>query len=126
MADRIERDRIAAFADYWSKLPLFASQSPELRERLRLQRLKNNPTRLANSLRGMGTGLQPPLWDRLAEWDRSALLLCGEHDAKFCAINAQMRDLMPKSALEIIPGAGHTVHAEQPAAYNRAVLNFLN
>ncbi len=125
LADRIERDGIVSFAEYWSNLSLFASQSPELRERLRLQRLRNHPTGLANSLRGMGTGVQPSLWDRLGEWDRPCLLLCGEHDAKFCAINAEMHDLMPQSALEIIPGAGHTVHAEQPAAYNRAVIKFL-
>lgn len=125
LAERIEREGIAAFAEYWSKLPLFASQSPELRERLRLQRLSNNPTGLANSLRGMGTGVQPSLWDRLGEWSHPALLLCGEHDAKFRAINVEMHNLLPHSTLQIFSGAGHTVHAEQPAAYNQAILNFL-
>ena len=78
LADRIERDGIAAFADFWSNLPLFATQPPELRQRLHDQRLRNNPLGLANSLRGMGTGVQPSLWDRLGELTLPMLLIAGE------------------------------------------------
>jgi 2-succinyl-6-hydroxy-2,4-cyclohexadiene-1-carboxylate synthase len=125
LADRIERDGMAAFADDWSSIPLFATQSPELRQRLHDQRLSNNPTGLANSLRGMGTGVQPPLWDRLGELVLPTLLIAGEHDAKFRAINGEIQRLIPGARLEIVAGAGHTVHAEQPLRYNEIVRTFL-
>lgn len=125
LANRIEREGIAAFADTWTNLPLFASQSSEIRERLRAQRLSNNPTGLANSLRGMGTGVQPPLWDRLPALEMPTLLLCGALDTKFSAICAEMHNLMPHSTLALIPEAGHTTHVEQPERFRREVLRFL-
>ncbi len=121
LAARIEQGGIAAFADFWSNLPLFASQSPQLRQRLHDQRLDNNPVGLANSLRGMGTGAQPSLWERLGELTLPTLLVAGEADAKFTAINREMHALIPASTLEIIAGAGHTVHAEQPQTYTHIV-----
>ncbi len=125
LADRIERDGIAAFADYWSNLTLFASQASGVRQRLHDQRLHNNPTGLANSLRGMGTGVQPPLWDRLGELTMPTLLIAGEQDAKFCAINREMQQIIPQAKLEIVVGAGHTVHAEQPERHYEIVRSFL-
>src|SRR3990172_7929303 len=56
LADAIERAGMEAFVARWETLPLFASQLclPALvRERLRRQRLGNDPLGLANSLRGM-------------------------------------------------------------------------
>ncbi|MCZ2099122.1 MAG: 2-succinyl-6-hydroxy-2,4-cyclohexadiene-1-carboxylate synthase [Anaerolineae bacterium] len=124
LAWRIERDGIAAFADYWTNLPLFSTQSPELRERLRAQRLDNNPTGLANSLRGMGTGAQPSFWERLPMLNLPVLLLCGALDTKFAAINREMQALLPRASLVIVPDAGHTVHAEQPTCWQAEVLHF--
>ncbi|NKQ35928.1 MAG: hypothetical protein HF973_09980 [Chloroflexi bacterium] len=45
-------------------MPLWRSQEQldtAARQKLRQQRLQNNPLGLANSLRGMGTGVQPSL-----------------------------------------------------------------
>lgn len=125
LARRIEMEGIEAFADYWTNLPLFASQPPEIRERLRRQRLNNNPLGLANSLRGMGTGAQPSLWERLGEVAMPTLLLCGALDAKFAAINAEMQALMPRAMLVTVDGAGHTIHAEQPERFRDEVVRFL-
>ena len=125
LAQRIETEGIEAFADYWTNLPLFATQTPEVRERLKRQRLRNNPVGLANSLRGMGTGVQPSLWDRLGALAMPTLLICGALDTKFSAINAEMHDLIPDSKLVVIPGAGHTTHVEQPERFRAEVLRFL-
>jgi 2-succinyl-6-hydroxy-2,4-cyclohexadiene-1-carboxylate synthase len=126
LARRIESEGIPTFADYWTNLPLFATQSPEVRQRLHAQRLHNNPQGLANSLRGMGTGAQPSLWERLGQLSIPTLLLCGALDAKFAAINAEMHALIPHSTLVTVPGAGHTIHAEQPIHFADDVLRFLN
>ncbi|MDQ7033362.1 MAG: alpha/beta fold hydrolase [Anaerolineae bacterium] len=67
LADKIEANGIEWFVDYWEKLPLWHTQTPGQRAYLREQRLKNDPVGLANSLRGMGTGVMPSLWDKLSE-----------------------------------------------------------
>lgn len=125
LAQRIEGQGIPAFADYWTSLPLFATQSPEVRERLHDRRLRNNSVGLANSLRGMGTGAQPSLWERLPELQMRTLLLCGALDAKFRAINEEMRTLIPNSTLVTVSEAGHTTHIEQPQRFRAEVLRFL-
>ena len=121
LADRIERVGIEAFVHYWEQISLFATQTPEQRERLRAGRLKHNPTGLANSLRGMGTGAQPPLWDRLGEVEAQTLLIAGELDTKFTAIVRRMAALIPRADLAIIPHAGHTAHLEQPDTYTKII-----
>ncbi len=129
LADRIEGEGMAAFVDYWESLPLWASQqqlTPEKRAALRLQRLNNNPTGLANSLRGMGTGAQPSLWPQLPTLTLPTLLLAGKLDEKFVGINRRMHDLLLNSQLEIMAGAGHTVHLERPYAFQQTVLTFLD
>lgn len=125
LAQRIENEGIPAFADYWTNLPLFASQNAEVRARLHAQRLHNNSQGLANSLHGMGTGVQPSLWGRLGELRLPTLLQCGEQDAKFRGINTEMQMLIPDAELVIVPGAGHTIHAEQPERFHAEVMRFL-
>ena len=95
-------DGIEAFVDYWETLPLFASQqqlASDIRSALRSQRLRNLPGGLANSLRGMGTGTQPSLWERLPELKIPTLLMAGELDTKFVGIASQMYDLLPEAQM---------------------------
>ncbi len=128
LADRIEGSGIPAFVAYWEAQPLWASQqqlAPETRAALHAQRLNNNPTGLANSLRGMGTGAQPSLWPHLPELTLPVLLLAGELDEKFVGISRNMHSLLLNSQLEVVVGAGHTVHLERPYAFRQAVLTFL-
>ncbi len=120
LAAQIERDGIESFVSYWQALPLFASQRrlPEsARQALHAQRLRNNPIGLANSLRGMGTGAQPSLWDRLGELAMPVTLLAGELDTKFVHINREMAAHIPQAELHVIAGAGHIIHLEQPGGY---------
>jgi 2-succinyl-6-hydroxy-2,4-cyclohexadiene-1-carboxylate synthase len=127
LAARIERDGMAAFVASWEQLPLFASQQAlpaAVRAHLRSQRLQNRPGGLANSLRGMGTGSQPALHERLPMLDLPVLLLAGGLDTKFSALARQMDRMLPRARLEIIPGAGHTIHLEQPELFEKRVLAF--
>ncbi|HEX2913020.1 MAG TPA: 2-succinyl-6-hydroxy-2,4-cyclohexadiene-1-carboxylate synthase [Chloroflexia bacterium] len=129
LAERIEREGIEAFVDYWGNIPLFASQkalSEETRAALRAQRLQNRPAGLANSLRGAGTGMQAPLWQSLGELQQvPVLLLAGELDPKYCAVARQMQHQLAAAQLKIVPGAGHTIHLENPALFDRLVVDFL-
>lgn len=128
LASRIEEEGIPAFVAFWESLPLWASQArlPALdRQRLHERRLANHTTGLAHSLRQMGTGAQPSLWDRLGELDLPVLLLVGDEDEKFVGIGQRMARLLPQAQFLSVPEAGHTVHIEQPDRFRRALLGFM-
>jgi len=128
LADRIESEGIPAFVTFWESLPLWKSQEKlpiDALEWLHEKRLQNNATGLALSLRGMGTGIQPSLWDRLGELAMAVLLLAGEEDAKFVAIAQQMAERIPHARLVIGPNAGHTIHLEQPTSFGQEVIRFV-
>jgi 2-succinyl-6-hydroxy-2,4-cyclohexadiene-1-carboxylate synthase len=127
LAERIRRDGVTSFVDYWENLPLFASQRNlpgEIRAALRANRLDNHPAGLANSLAGVGTGAQPALHERLSELNIPVLLIAGALDTKFTSIARQMALQLPQPHLHIVPQAGHTVHLEQPAIFTQLVQNF--
>ena len=120
LAAWIEAEGIAAFVARWEVLPLFASQRrlpAPVRRAHRAGRLRNRPAGLANSLRGMGTGVQPSLWPRLPTLALPTLLIAGALDEKFVSIARQMARHIPSARLAIVPDAGHAVHLEQPARY---------
>jgi 2-succinyl-6-hydroxy-2,4-cyclohexadiene-1-carboxylate synthase len=128
LADAIERDGIAAFVDRWERLPLFASQGrlpAAVRADVRAQRLANSAVGLANSLRGLGQGRQPPLFDRLEAIAVPALLVAGALDAAYTALGREMSRRMPNARLLVVENAGHAVHLEQPKAFDDAVTDFL-
>ncbi|NOK58935.1 MAG: 2-succinyl-6-hydroxy-2,4-cyclohexadiene-1-carboxylate synthase [Chloroflexi bacterium AL-W] len=128
LADQIESEGLAAFVEYWEQLPLFASQRllpDDVRAKQRQQRLQNNPQGLANSLRGMGTGQQPSLWDKLDQMTTPTLLTVGALDTKFCGIASEMATHLPNVRVVTVPDAGHTIHLEQPATFIKTVQEFL-
>ena len=86
--------------------------------------MQNRPNGLANSLRGMGTGAQPPLHDRLPSLQAPTLLLVGAEDRSFVTVNQQMAQSNPRVRLVMVPETGHAVHLERPDAFARTVLNF--
>ncbi len=128
LAAILEQDGVAAFVDRWEELPLFNSQRrlPDpVRAALRAQRLQHNPLGLANSLRGAGQSMQPPMHDRLRQLRVPTLLIVGALDRDYCALGLEMSRLIPASRLVIVPDAGHAVHLEQPEAFYPIVLEFL-
>lgn len=128
LATAIETQGMAAFVARWEALPLFASQQAlpaEVQSRLHEQRLRNRPHGLANSLRGMGTGAQPSLWEQLSALSAPTLLLAGALDQKFRVIAEQMATYLPQATVAIIPDAGHTIHLEQPQVFQTQIINFL-
>ncbi len=128
LAEQIEREGISAFVDFWESLPLWESQRERLngeqRQQLRAQRLRNRPSGLANSLRGMGTGAQPNLRPRLPTLAAPTLLLAGADDGKFVAVNREMAQHIPDARLVVLPHAGHNVHLERPNAFIGHVLSY--
>ncbi len=127
LAALLESAGIEAFVERWEALPLFQSLADltvEARDRLHRQRLACSPAGLAASLRGLGTGSQPWLGDRLGEIGVPVLLIAGSRDAKFARIGRDLVRSIPEARLEIIEGAGHIPHIERPEAFDRLVHEF--
>ena len=129
LARRIESDGIEAFVDYWESLPLWESQrtlAPDIRRAQREQRLRNGAIGLANSLRGMGAGAQPSFWRELPQLQLPTLLLVGESDRKFRAVNERIAGRIPKGRMHLVSGAGHNTHLEQPEQFAARLRSFLH
>jgi 2-succinyl-6-hydroxy-2,4-cyclohexadiene-1-carboxylate synthase len=129
LAEAIERDGVPAFVERWMALPLFASQRRLGAERLaraRAQRLENRAHGLANSLRGMGAGAQPPLRAGLPGLTAPACLVVGEEDERFHAIADDLAAALPDARVEVVPAAGHAAHLENEVAFLRGLREFLD
>ncbi len=121
LAVTIERDGLEPFLQRWVAQPMFAGlPDPGLDDRRR-----NTVAGLAASLRLAGTGTQDPLWARLPDLAMPVLVVAGADDPKFVAAAERMCGLLPHPTLEIIAGAGHTVHLEQPAAFLAVLTSWL-
>lgn len=128
LASKLESDGIEAFVDFWENIPLFASQKklPELEQQsIRTERLNQSEQGLAESLRYMGTGIQPSCWHILGKMEIPVLLLVGELDEKFVTINKKMKDNLLHSKLIIFENAGHAIHVEVKREFVRQVIEFI-
>jgi 2-succinyl-6-hydroxy-2,4-cyclohexadiene-1-carboxylate synthase len=129
LADRIEREGVEAFVDFWQAVPLFATQASmaeETQASIRAGRLANRAVGLANSLRGMGAGAQDPVHERLSRVLTPVLLVAGALDEKFSAIAGELQQVLPSSTVNLIDDAGHAAHVERPSQFAEAVLTFLH
>ncbi len=129
LAQKIERDGVEAFIDYWENIPLFASQRllpAERQAAIRAGRLGNEAVGLASSLRGMGTGTQEPLHQRLPSLSMPVLALAGELDAKYVTIGREMAAAIPEARFASVPGAGHAAHSENADFCGTMITAFLS
>jgi 2-succinyl-6-hydroxy-2,4-cyclohexadiene-1-carboxylate synthase len=113
LAQEIERDGVDAFLERWLAQPLFATLPPE-RAGIEARRAHNTIGSLTYQLRVLGQGSQPSNWDRLGELRMPVLLVAGELDAKYVDIARRMAERIADARVEVVPGAGHACHLEQP------------
>jgi 2-succinyl-6-hydroxy-2,4-cyclohexadiene-1-carboxylate synthase len=128
-ATALESQGVAAFMDQWESIPLLATQSAISepgRSRMQDARRSHTALGLASSLREMGTGTMPSLWDQVAGINLPVLLVTGSEDPKFDAIAKRLLRLIPKTRHVVIDGAGHCAHLEQPEAFSTALSTFLD
>jgi 2-succinyl-6-hydroxy-2,4-cyclohexadiene-1-carboxylate synthase len=114
----------AAFLSTWYSQPIFGNikNHPQFGQ-LITSRLENNPSQLAKSLRWMGTGTQPSLWEQIKGLQQPILLLVGEYDHKFLDINRKMVDISKFCQLKIIPNAAHNIHFENSQVFVENINN---
>lgn len=125
IAQKLENSNIKDFILNWYDRPLFKSlkKSPQFNQLIEA-RLANNPLELAKSLRNLGTGNQPSLWEKLTQNQIPILLLAGEDDHKFTTINTEIANLCPAASLQIVPKSGHNIHFENIDKFVEVVRQF--
>jgi 2-succinyl-6-hydroxy-2,4-cyclohexadiene-1-carboxylate synthase len=121
----LKKSDFATFLSKWYNQTIFGNlkNHPEC-DRMIESRLQNNPQELDKSLRFMGTGCQPSLWEKLQENKIPLLLLVGEYDKKFISINTEMAQLCEFAQIKIISNAGHNIHFENTLAFVRNIKDF--
>ena len=129
LADDLLERGLEWFVDHWMSSPIFASQKrlgPDALAASRAQRLNNHPDGLAGSLRGTGAGRQPSYWHDLAGLRVPVLLVVGEDDPRYRAVAMRMAAGLTRSAIAVIPGAGHAAHLENPDRTPAAIREVLS
>jgi len=126
-ASALESDDFEDFLVDWYGQPLFASLSRHegLVEKAIVARRRNDPAELARSLRGMGAGSQPSLWEELAGLRVPALAVAVALDEKYAEISRRMAAHNPGVRTAVIPDAEHGVRLEAPEGYLALLQDFL-
>lgn len=100
-------------------------QDPGLVKRIEAMIARQRPDAIAASSRGMA--LRPDRHGFLRSWRKPALVITGSEDELMLLPTSNaMRDALPNGRLEVLPDAAHLSSAEQPEAFNRVVLDFLD
>ena len=126
LAEWMERRSIEEVVERWERNPVFASQSPPLRDSQRPGRLSHDPRLLARLLRSAGQGALAPVWDRLHTLRCPVLLTAGEQDRRYGTAARRMAERLPQARTRLIPGAGHAPQLEQPKAFGDLLVEFLD
>lgn len=126
LADKILKDGIESFIDYWMDIPLFESlkEIPDY-ELIKHKKYRNNVIGLANSLMGFSTGLMPSYWDRLNLLNFPVLIISGSFDKKYTEIGNKMLTKLKNAQHKIVNSCGHNVHLEKPDVFTKFVCEFL-
>jgi 2-succinyl-6-hydroxy-2,4-cyclohexadiene-1-carboxylate synthase len=128
LSNFISSHSIADFIEYWINKEIFGTLlrfSEKKRNEIKRKKLVNNIIGLTNSLSGFGTGKMPDLYPSLKRSTIKTLLLTGELDSKFTAINQNLVQNFPSAKHEIIKNAGHPIHLEEPVKFLAAVNRFI-
>jgi len=124
LAERIERDGVESFIEYWGSLPLFAGlqrRGPAYVAQIRADRMQNHASGLACSLRGMGAGVMEPVWDKLEHVPFPCTFVAGQLDHGYVASARRLAATVPHGRVEVVLRAGHAVHQERPDGLARVL-----
>jgi len=120
LATLIEREGIESFVQFWENIPLFDTQKklPAIqRERIRKERLNQRIEGLAGSLRGIGTGSQPSMWEALESLSFPMTCVVGALDEKYVHLAKDMRAKNKNIEIIEVPATGHAIHVEKPRVF---------
>jgi pimeloyl-ACP methyl ester carboxylesterase len=104
-------------------LDVLAGRSLEMREAMSHHRSAQG---LAHAARGMLAQQGSTVIDGLPSIRVPTLVIVGDQDTPFLAPCEYIAKKVPGARLEVIKGAGHSSNLDQPDAFNRVLLDFLD
>ena len=104
-------------------LEALGGRSPEVRDALGRHKSARG---LAHAARGMLAQRDSRVIDGLASIRVPTLVIVGDQDTPFLAPCEYMAKKIPGARLEVISGAGHASNLDQPEAFDRVLLRFLD
>lgn len=124
-AEQIRAHGLPAFLTDWYRMELFA----DLRDRpgfsaQRDRRAQADPEAMATLIAAMSPGRQPDLWPHLEALRLPVLYVAGSRDRRYVRILERAASRSPQGRLDVIEGAGHSVHLERPAEVARRLESF--
>ncbi len=125
----LEKKSLEEFFKFWMSQDLFASLKNLPEEKVRqsqISKVKCQKIGLINSLKGFGTGVMPPLHNKLNSIKCKILLITGELDSKFTQLNSELSKSFPSANHVVAKNAGHNVHLEKAEEFTKITLEFLN
>ncbi|MCE0494672.1 2-succinyl-6-hydroxy-2,4-cyclohexadiene-1-carboxylate synthase [Vibrio salinus] len=104
----------------WYEQPVFASLDDEQKDEMIVQRSDNLGVSVAEMLLATSLSRQPYVLEELKSQPIPVLYLCGGKDTKF-------RNFALESGLntQVIDGAGHNAHKEQPEHFAQCINDFI-
>lgn len=118
---------IEAFMDEWQKQPIFESQkklSSEVRDRIRRERVANDPRALAYTVRGTGQHSMIDYSTHIKHLPMPILYIAGILDRKYLKIAENLA--YEENVSCVLLNTGHNTHLEDPETFARQVGGFLD
>ena len=130
VAQRFERDGMAAVAEFYSRGPTRVQfQDKDPRGWQVFHDLLAAGSAKGHMLTLRGVQMTRPsvfeLGDRMEKLNVPTLVVTGDEDDPCLEPGIFMKRKIPTSGLVVMPKAGHTINLEDPELFNRAVLDFL-
>ncbi len=131
MAERIERDGIAALGEIYlagpARLQLLA-KDPRGYAEFKRQFIEGASKGRALTMRGV-QARRAPFFEREAELKAISdpvLIICGDEDDGTLDVSVFMKRLIPRAGLMVFPKTGHGINLEEPAGFNQVVQDFIH
>ena len=131
-ADRLNCTKIMSdypnFVQDWCKNKFLANQKQrnssgwESQQRIRL---KQNPTQISSSIKFLGTGKMPSLWNKINTLHSAVMLITGSEDSQYCRIAVECLKEIKDSRWTNISNCGHNIHLEQSDQFVECIKSFL-
>ena len=130
VARRFETEGMAAVAEFYSRGPTrvqFIDKDPQGWREFHDEFAAGSARGHALTLRGVQM-TRPSVFElgeRRERLETPTLIMTGDEDEPCLEPNVFMKRKIPASGLVVLPKSGHTINLEEPAAFNRALLDFL-
>ena len=120
-ANYLQKEGLSDFLKRWYAQPLFGKLDWEALQ----QRKTHNPQSLARVLEELSPAVTPSYWNELEQFPFKTFFLFGAHDRKYLKIAAKLRELGQHVTVDLVSGASHAIHLENPKECCKKISEYL-